>query len=83
MIHEDSVLYERFVFSLEERDQGPGAKDALRVVTEEDWRLQLSALLRKLSFVDSYLPPLKKTGEPRNAFVVITALNSKLYMKTA
>lgn len=67
MIHEDSVLYERFVFSLEERDQGPGVTDALPVVTEEDWRLQLSALLRKLSFVDSYLPPLKRNGELRNA----------------
>lgn len=65
MIHEDSVLYERFVFSLEERDQNPSVvkSEALRVITEEDWRLQLSALLRKLSFVDSYLLPLKKNGE--------------------
>lgn len=69
MIHEDSVLYERFVFSLEERDQDPSVvkTEALRVITEEDWRLQLSALLRKLSFVDSYLPPLKRNGELCNA----------------
>lgn len=80
MIHEDNVLYERFVFSLEERDQNPSVvkSEALRVITEEDWRLQLSALLRKLSFVDSYLLPLKKNGELCPAFFVTNALNRKL-----
>lgn len=80
MIHEDSVLYERFVFSLEERGQNPSVvkSEALRVITEEDWRLQLSALLRKLSFVDSYLLPLKKNGELCLALVVTSALNRKL-----